>query len=34
MSKFRIAWPPGDGIGSDVTEVARLVLDGVELDAE
>src|SRR5512143_807283 len=34
MSKFRIAWLPGDGIGNDVMEAARLVLDGVELDAE
>ncbi len=34
MSKFRIAWLPGDGIGNDVMEAARLVLDSVELDAE
>jgi isocitrate/isopropylmalate dehydrogenase len=34
MSKFRIAWLPGDGIGNDVMEAARLVLDAVELDAE
>jgi 3-isopropylmalate dehydrogenase len=34
MSKFRIAWLPGDGIGNDVMESARLVLDAVELDAE
>jgi 3-isopropylmalate dehydrogenase len=34
MSKFRIAWLPGDGIGNDVMEAARFVLDSVELDAE
>jgi isocitrate/isopropylmalate dehydrogenase len=34
MSKFRVAWLPGDGIGNDVMEAARLVLDAVELDAE
>jgi isocitrate/isopropylmalate dehydrogenase len=34
MSKFRIAWLPGEGIGNDVMEAARLVLDAVELDAE
>ena len=34
MSKYRIAWLPGDGIGIDVMEAARIVLDSVELDAE
>ena len=34
MSQYRIAWLPGDGIGKDVMEAARLVLDSVELDAE
>ncbi len=34
MSKYRIAWLPGDGIGNDVMEAARIVLDSVELDAE
>jgi 3-isopropylmalate dehydrogenase len=34
MKKYRIAWLPGDGIGNDVMEAARLVLDSVELDAE
>jgi len=34
MSQYRIAWLPGDGIGNDVMEAARLVLDSVELDAE
>ena len=31
MSKYRIAWLPGDGIGNDVMEAARVVLDSVEL---
>jgi isocitrate/isopropylmalate dehydrogenase len=34
MSQYRIGWLPGDGIGTDVMEAARLVLDSVELDAE
>jgi len=34
MGKYRIAWLPGDGIGNDVMEAARVVLDAVELDAE
>ena len=34
MSKYRIAWMPGDGVGVDVMEAARLVLDALELDAE
>jgi 3-isopropylmalate dehydrogenase len=34
MSKYRIAWLPGDGIGRDVTEAAKIVLDRLELDAE
>jgi 3-isopropylmalate dehydrogenase len=34
MGKYRIAWLPGDGIGNDVMEAARVVLDSVELDAE
>jgi len=34
MSKYRIAWLPGDGIGRDVMEAARLVLDEIGLDAE
>ena len=34
MSKYRIAWLPGDGVGKDVTEAARLVLDALKLDAE
>jgi len=34
MSKYRIAWLPGDGIGNDVMQATRVVLDSVELDAE
>ncbi len=34
MSKYRIAWLPGDGIGVEVMQAARLVLDRAELDAE
>jgi len=34
MRQYRIAWLPGDGIGNDVMEAARFVLDSVELDAE
>ncbi|MBI4802927.1 MAG: isocitrate/isopropylmalate dehydrogenase family protein [Elusimicrobia bacterium] len=32
--KYRIAWLPGDGIGNDVMEAAKIVLDRVELNAE
>jgi 3-isopropylmalate dehydrogenase len=34
MSRYRIGWLPGDGIGRDVMEAARLVLDRLELDAD
>jgi 3-isopropylmalate dehydrogenase len=34
MAKYKIAWLPGDGIGNDVMEAARIVLDALELDAE
>jgi isocitrate/isopropylmalate dehydrogenase len=34
MSKYRVAWLPGDGIGQDVMQAARIVLDRVGLDAE
>ena len=27
MAKYRIAWLPGDGVGNDVMEAARIVLD-------
>ena len=32
--KYRIAWLPGDGVGKEVMEAARIVLDRVGLDAE
>ena len=34
MSKYRIAWLPGDGIGNDVMEATRTVLDAADFDAE
>ncbi len=34
MSKYKIAWLPGDGIGVDVTDAAKIVLDQLGLDAE
>lgn len=34
MPKYKIAWLPGDGIGTEVCEAARMVLDAVEFDAE
>jgi len=32
--KFKIAWLPGDGVGVEVMEAAKIVLDKVGLDAE
>ncbi len=34
MAKYKIAWLPGDGIGKDVLDAAKIVLDGTQLDAE
>lgn len=34
MAKYRIAWLPGDGVGNDVCEATRIVLDKIALDAE
>jgi isocitrate/isopropylmalate dehydrogenase len=34
MAKYRIAWLPGDGVGNDVMEAARLVLDRLDLEAD
>lgn len=34
MPKYTIAWLPGDGVGVDVMEATRLVLDAVGLDAD
>ncbi|MBL7192204.1 isocitrate/isopropylmalate dehydrogenase family protein [bacterium] len=34
MAKYRIAWLPGDGVGSEVMEAAKIALDTLKLDAE
>jgi isocitrate/isopropylmalate dehydrogenase len=34
MSKYKIAWMPGDGVDHDVMEAARIVLDRLKFDAE
>jgi len=34
MAKYKIAWLPGDGIGIEVLEAAKIVLDRLGLDAE
>jgi len=34
MAKYRICLMPGDGIGNDVMEAARIVLDKLALDAD
>jgi len=34
MAKYKIAWLPGDGVGNDVMDAARIVLDRIKLDAE
>ena len=34
MRKYRIAWLPGDGIGPEVSDAARLVLDAAGFEAE
>jgi len=34
MPKYQIAWLPGDGIGVDVLDATRIVLEGLNLDAE
>jgi isocitrate/isopropylmalate dehydrogenase len=34
MAKYKIAWLPGDGVGKEVAEAARIVLDRLGLDAE
>jgi len=34
MKTYRIAWLPGDGIGKEVMEAARIVLDAAHLSAE
>lgn len=34
MAKYKIAWLPGDGIGVEVLEASKIVLDKLNLDAE
>jgi isocitrate/isopropylmalate dehydrogenase len=34
MAKYAIAWMPGDGIGNDVMDATKIVLDAMKLDAE
>ena len=34
MSRYRIAWLPGDGIGPEVCDAARLVLDAAGFQAD
>lgn len=34
MPKYKIAWLPGDGVGVEVLEAARIVLDRIQLDAQ
>ena len=34
MTKYRIAWLPGDGIGPEVCDAARLVLDAAGFEAD
>ena len=31
---YKIAWLPGDGVGNEVMEAAKIVLDALKLDAE
>lgn len=34
MAKYKIAWLAGDGIGEDVMDCAKIILDAVKFDAE
>jgi 3-isopropylmalate dehydrogenase len=34
MPKYKIAWLPGDGVGNDVMEATRIVLDALNFNAE
>lgn len=34
MAKYKIAWLPGDGVGVEVLEAAKIVLDKLNFDAE
>ena len=34
MPQYKIAWLPGDGVGREVMEAARITLDALKLDAD
>jgi isocitrate/isopropylmalate dehydrogenase len=34
MPRYKIAWLPGDGVGVDVMDATKIVLDGLKFDAE
>lgn len=34
MAKYKIAWLPGDGVGIEVLEATKIILDKIALDAE
>jgi 3-isopropylmalate dehydrogenase len=34
MAKYKVAWLPGDGVGHEVMDCARIVLDKLRFDAE
>lgn len=34
MAKYKVAWMPGDGVGHDVMDATRIVLDAMKFDAE
>ena len=34
MAKYKIAWLPGDGVGNDVMEATRIVLDALKFEAD
>jgi 3-isopropylmalate dehydrogenase len=34
MAKYKVAWLPGDGVGNEVMDCARMVLDKLDFDAE
>jgi isocitrate/isopropylmalate dehydrogenase len=34
MATYKIAWMPGDGVGNEVMDATRIVLDAIGLDAE
>ena len=34
MAKYKVAWMPGDGVGVDVMDACKVVLDAMKFDAE